>query len=272
MKWAGCFCPERLLHEPKIFWYTLITHHFLHANWIHISLNSMCVIGILSSVERTLGSVAMFMTTIISMIPINIITFGLSYLFDGLTVKNVEIISKNMCSLGFSDVIWFHLMIDMIINFNPLPRYKWCEIMYFIFLILFDQVIMPYCWPWLHLSVVGHLAGFIVGVSYCLTYRICKERRYRFVKLIEDSLCLNCCKKRECFIKLDDVIDTKPKISNEHRYAGDKELTFSCDDQTVVTFGKDTRYLFDAETGKWTLIRKDDIGAMFEYDCKAKQN
>eukprot|EP01084_Bolivina_argentea_P298124 513698_1 len=256
----GCLMPVRLLYGPKKFWFSFITHHFLHKNIYHILMNLFSIIIFFPNNERKLGSVTMFLVTIISMIPISILIIILSYILHGFTVKDTTIISTWQCNLGFSDVIWVHTMIYIIKDdaFGAM-----CKALYFSPFLIFDLFVVPYCWPWLNISVVGHLSGFMVGILYCMGFPGFALFRNKCVRKIEDSACLECCSNRNCFA-LTPFKKFRQKKKKQEMYAdkrSEKELIFSDDGKTVVTFGNDMKYLFDVKTSKWTLI---------EEECKSK--
>lgn len=137
-------------------WYRVITSSFMHGNLMHILMNMISYLTLGSTLERKVGSLFMFFTTLWSILISSIIHIAIA---STLLLWTKGPFHDN--SLGFSGTL-FHLLV-LECNLNPsLSRNIFGTIniqskYYPYTLLILIQVIMP------NISFLGHLSGIFAG-------------------------------------------------------------------------------------------------------------
>jgi membrane associated rhomboid family serine protease len=157
-------CPWPILHKHQ--YYRLITHHFFHADFIHIASNMIFFYIVGRGLEKKLGSVYFFISIVCSMIFISLvyITVVLSMKYFIVELFGFKEYNYDFyCSIGFSGILFslFYLQCSL-----PTVRDSHS---YFFGLIPIKAIYSPFCYLILiqllnpKASFVGHLAGIVCG-------------------------------------------------------------------------------------------------------------
>jgi len=151
--------------NPDAMWSHIITslpryilHSFVHANILHIILNSIALIHFSSNFEKHVGSVLLIYIVLIFTVLIAIV-----YSFVA-QVLSILFINKwmNTCTIGISGVLFSFITIESLNNETvrnvrgieiPSKYNPWI-------LLVFTQIFWPKA------SFLGHLSGIIIGYLY----------------------------------------------------------------------------------------------------------
>eukprot|EP01006_Ploeotia_vitrea_P024293 TRINITY_DN57073_c0_g1_i1.p1 TRINITY_DN57073_c0_g1~~TRINITY_DN57073_c0_g1_i1.p1 ORF type:complete len:310 (-),score=-11.90 TRINITY_DN57073_c0_g1_i1:74-1003(-) len=161
---AGMFClsPYEIWRNPSKV-YTFFTSAYLHAGIFHILLNLMFFISCSPVLERTYGTGAMFLTTVVMHTLAGLLCTAIPLaLHFGLPDVHVSLLSIHSCTLGLSGLLFSYLVVQCAIDeipyrslwciTVPTAAYPWCLLL--ILQLLFSSV-----------SLAGHAAGILAGYA-----------------------------------------------------------------------------------------------------------
>ena len=148
--------PRKVVQQHEF--YRIITSCIFHVNLMHIGMNMLSTFAVSSSVEKRLGTVTHFLSTLWAMLLTGIIYISIAYLWMLLSGRKDLILRQ---SVGFSGIL-FHMSV-LECNLSPTTSrsvfgvvnvptklYPWA-------LLIILQFIMP------NLSLLGHLSGILTG-------------------------------------------------------------------------------------------------------------
>lgn len=149
-------CPADVIVHGQV--WRLLTSIGLHGSALHLGMNVMSGMGLCSTLERTLGTVALLLTTLLSAATspiIHIVIATTARLFFGYNVWFQE------HSLGFSGILFHYAVIDASFNSRQarsvFGMFTVSNMWYPWVLMVVLQLFMP------HLSFLGHLSGILAG-------------------------------------------------------------------------------------------------------------
>jgi membrane associated rhomboid family serine protease len=149
-------CPADVILRGQV--WRLLTSIVLHGSILHVGMNVMSGMGLCGALERTMGTVALVLTTLLSAVTspiIHVVLATMARLVFGYDAWFQE------HSLGFSGILFHYAVIEASFNSRQ-PRsvfglftvsstfYPWA-------LLFVLQLFVP------HLSFLGHLSGILAG-------------------------------------------------------------------------------------------------------------
>lgn len=100
-------CPRSVLHLHE--YYRIFTSAVFHANLMHVGMNVMSTAALGAALERRLGSLRFFVTTLWSILFTSIVYLSIACLWSSLTGKDDLM---NQHSVGFSGVLFHYVVLE----------------------------------------------------------------------------------------------------------------------------------------------------------------
>jgi membrane associated rhomboid family serine protease len=229
-------CPWPILHKHQ--YYRLITHHFFHADFIHIASNMIFFYIVGRGLEKKLGSVYFFISIVCSMIFISLVYLTIVLLMKYFIVELFGFKEYNYdfyCSIGFSGILFslFYLQCSL-----PTVRDSHS---YFFGLIPIKSIYSPFCYLVLiqvlnpKASFVGHLSGIVCGYLMKAGLIQIFFPRKKWISAFEErfDIVLTCFKKRLNYVDI-------KSITNNNDLTDLNELDKGIMDLAIIKYFRST--------------------------------